>query len=180
VALYTYAIGIKFGRLVIFPFPNRLSSSSVQHSRTADHCANVWFLLLNARAIALNSHLVVVPVSSVTNCRRAMTEGWLGSRVVSVLDSGAVGPGFKSQRRRCRVTVLAKLFTPIVPLFTKQRNWWVTAGLAESNGSSPPGLWLTSPAGWLPRTWIISGTLRSVIDYRLPLPFTYQWPHTDN
>jgi len=24
-------------------------------------------------------------------------EGWLGSRVVSVLDSGAEGPGFKSQ-----------------------------------------------------------------------------------
>ena len=48
---------------------------------------------------------------------------WLGSRVVSVLDSGAEGPGFKSQQRRCRVTVLAKLFTPIVPLFTKQRNW---------------------------------------------------------
>ena len=49
--------------------------------------------------------------------------GWLGSRVVSVLDSGAVGPGFKLQPRRCRVTVLGKLFTPIVPLFTKQRNW---------------------------------------------------------
>ena len=48
---------------------------------------------------------------------------WLGSRVVSVLDSGAVGPGFTSQSRRCRVTVLGKLFTPIVPLFTKQRNW---------------------------------------------------------
>jgi len=47
---------------------------------------------------------------------------WLGSRVVSVLDSGAVGPRFKSQPRRCRVTVLGKLFTPIVPLFTKQRN----------------------------------------------------------
>ena len=29
--------------------------------------------------------------------------GWLGSRVVSVLDSGAEGPGFKSQSRRCRV-----------------------------------------------------------------------------
>jgi len=43
----------------------------------------------------------------------------LGSRVVSVLDSGAEGPGFKSQPRRCRVTVLGKLFTPIVPLFTK-------------------------------------------------------------
>jgi len=49
----------------------------------------------------------------------------LGSRVVSVLDSGAEGPGFKSQPRRCRVyiTVLGKLFTPIVPLFTVQRNW---------------------------------------------------------
>ena len=48
---------------------------------------------------------------------------WLGSRVVSVLDSAAEGPGFKSQSRRCRVTVLGKLFTPIVPLFTKQQNW---------------------------------------------------------
>ena len=48
---------------------------------------------------------------------------WLGSRVVSVLDSGAEGPGFKSQLQRCRVSVLGKLFTPIVPLFTKQRNW---------------------------------------------------------
>jgi len=45
------------------------------------------------------------------------------SRVVSVLDSGAEGPGFKSQSRRCRETVLGKLFTPVVPLFTKQRNW---------------------------------------------------------
>jgi len=42
------------------------------------------------------------------------------SRVVSVLDSGAEGPGVKSQSRRCRVTVLGKLFTPVVPLFTKQ------------------------------------------------------------
>jgi len=49
--------------------------------------------------------------------------GWLGSRVVIVLDSGAAGPGFKSQPRRCRVKVLGKLFTPAVPLFTKQRNW---------------------------------------------------------
>ena len=49
--------------------------------------------------------------------------GWLGSRVVTVLDSGAEGPGFKSQSRRCRVKVLGKLFTPIVHLFTKQQNW---------------------------------------------------------
>ena len=49
--------------------------------------------------------------------------GWLDSRVVSVLDSGAEGPGFKSQPRRCRVTVLGKLFTHVVPLFTKPQNW---------------------------------------------------------
>ena len=49
--------------------------------------------------------------------------GWLGSRVVSVLDSGAEGPGFNSQSRRCRVTVLGKLFTATVPLFIKQQNW---------------------------------------------------------
>ena len=40
-----------------------------------------------------------------------------------MLDSGAEGPGFKSQSRRCRVTVLGKLLTPIVPLFTEQQNW---------------------------------------------------------
>jgi len=48
---------------------------------------------------------------------------WLSSWVVSVLESGTEGPGFKSQPRRCRVTVLGKLFTTIVPLFTEQRNW---------------------------------------------------------
>ena len=37
--------------------------------------------------------------------------GLYGSRVVSVLDSGA--GGFKSQSRRCRVTVFGKLFTPL-------------------------------------------------------------------
>ena len=55
--------------------------------------------------------------------RHTAMYGWLGSRVVSVLNSGAVGPGFKSQSRRCRVTVLGKLFTSIMPLFTKQQNW---------------------------------------------------------
>ena len=54
---------------------------------------------------------------------RAATVLWLGSRVVSVLDSGAEGHGFKSQPRRCRVTVLRKLFTPVVPVFAKQQNW---------------------------------------------------------
>jgi len=45
--------------------------------------------------------------------------GWLGIPVVSMLDSGAEGPEFKSQSG----TVLGKLFTPIVPLFTKLQNW---------------------------------------------------------
>ena len=64
--------------------------------------------------------------------------------MVSVLDSGAEGSGFKSQSQRCRVTVLGKLFTPTLPLFTKQENFSsvaeVTVGLAESSGSLPPGL----------------------------------------
>jgi len=50
-------------------------------------------------------------------------KGCLGSRVVSVLDSSAEGPGFKSQSRRFLVTVLDRLFTSIVPLSTKQRSW---------------------------------------------------------
>jgi len=44
----------------------------------------------------------------------------------------------------------------------------VTAGLAESNGSLLPGLWLTSRAGWLPRTVISSGTLCFALKYGLP------------
>jgi len=48
---------------------------------------------------------------------------WLSSQVVSMLDSGAEEPGFNSQLRRCRVKVLGKLFTPIVPMFTKEQNW---------------------------------------------------------
>ena len=68
--------------------------------------------------------------------------------MVSVLDSGAVGPGFKSQPRRCRVTVLGKLFTPIMLLVHQAvklvaallRVAGITAGLAESNGSLLPGL----------------------------------------
>jgi len=68
--------------------------------------------------------------------------------MVSVLDSDAEGNGYKSQPRRCRVTVLGKLFTSIVPLFINQqkpvadplRVAGVAAGLVESNGSLPPGL----------------------------------------
>ena len=64
----------------------------------------------------------LVPVHLGSPGQRAVKRCMSSSRVVSVLDSGAEGPGFKSQSRRCRVTVLGKL-TSIVHLFTKQRNW---------------------------------------------------------
>jgi len=67
--------------------------------------------------------------------------------VVILLDSGAEGPGFKSQPRRGRATVLGKLFTHCTPVHQASklvaaflRVAGVTAGLAESNGSLPPGL----------------------------------------
>jgi len=66
-----------------------------------------------------------------------------------VLDSGAEGSGFKSgnslgqtaHTHRASVHQAAKLVA--APL----RVAGVTAGLAESNGSLPPGLRLTSPTG---------------------------------
>jgi len=50
----------------------------------------------------------------------------------------------------------------------------VDTGLEESNGSLPPGLWLQSPASWLPRIRISSGSLRSfgVWDYLYPAYFS--------
>jgi len=68
-----------------------------------------------------------------------------------VLDSGAVGPGFKSQPRRCRVTVLGKLRQTVHTyrasvhqaaklVVALLRVAMVTTGLAESNGSLSRGL----------------------------------------
>ena len=114
--------------------------------------------------------------------------GWLGSRVVSVLDSGAVGPGFKSQLQHCQVTCLrqtvhihrASVHQAVKLVAALLRVAGVTAGLAESNGSLPPGLWLTSPVGWLAKTGISSGTLHSVIEYGLPIPFLWQKHHENH
>ena len=70
--------------------------------------------------------------------------GWLGSRVVSVLHSGAEGPEFKSQPRHClRQTVHTHRASvhqaaKLVAAFLRVAG--VTAGLAESNGSLPLGL----------------------------------------
>jgi len=99
--------------------------------------------------------------------------GWLGSRVVSVLDSGAEGPGWNRSRnlRQTVHTHCASVHQAAKLVAALLRVAGITAGLAESNGSIPPSLWLTSPASWLPRNGISSGTLRSVIEYGLPLPF---------
>ena len=71
------------------------------------------------------------------------------SRVVSVLDSRAERPGFKSQPRRCRVrnslrqtvhTHRASVLQAAKLVAAVLRVAGVTAGLAESNGSLPSGL----------------------------------------
>jgi len=102
----------------------------------------------NERAMSTQRILLAKQFSSVATVDTAIK---LGSRVVSVLDSGAEGFGFKSQSRRCRVTILGKLFTPIVPLFTMLQNCiaallWVagvTAGLVESNVRQPTAGYMT-------------------------------------
>ena len=70
--------------------------------------------------------------------------GWLGSRVVSVLDTGAEGPGFKSQSgnslRQTVHTHCASVHQAAKLVAALLRVAEVTAGLVESNGSLPPGL----------------------------------------
>jgi len=72
------------------------------------------------------------------------TVGWLCSRVLSVLDSGAEGPGFKSlsgnSLRQTVHTHCASVQQAAKLVATLLRVVGVTAGLAESNGSLPPGL----------------------------------------
>ena len=87
----------------------------------------------------ISGHDRWLPVYNFVSYKPVYCIGWLGSRVVSVLDSSTVGlgPGFKSQSRRCRVTVLCKLFTPIVPLFIKQRN--CSSPLKVCEGNCGPG-----------------------------------------
>jgi len=76
-------------------------------------------LRLFRRGCAYDDHQQVKLDDSADLFLPSSKTGCLSSLVVSMLDSVAEGPRFKSQSRRCRVTVLGKLFTPIVPLFTK-------------------------------------------------------------
>jgi len=111
---------------------NWCSSSSSICMYWCVRCSGVVYVTADYTASHLHSYPQVkwatppsnVPLQSITTFRLVLiSTGWLGSRVVRVLDSGTEWPGFKSQSRCCRVTVLGKLFTPIVPLFTKQQNW---------------------------------------------------------
>ena len=72
--------------------------------------------------------------------------GWLGSRVVSVLDSGAevqipvATLSVNSLRRQTAHTHCASIHQAAKLVAALLRAAGVTAGLAESNGSLPPGL----------------------------------------
>ena len=73
--------------------------------------------------------------------------GWLGSRVVSVLDSGAVGPVqiavatlLGNSLRQTVHTHCAFVHQAAKLVAALSRVARLTAGLAESNGSLPPGL----------------------------------------
>ena len=96
--------------------------------------------------VLLESGWLLSIASNLTLCAPLIVVGSLGSRVVSVLDSGAVGPGFKSQPRRCRVTRqtvhthCASVHQAAKLVAARLRVAEVTAGLAECNGSLPPGL----------------------------------------
>jgi len=77
-------------------------------------------------------------------CLHKVYMGWLGSRVVSVLDSDAEGPGFKSlsgnSHRQTVHTYCASVHQAAKLAAALLRVAEVTAGLAESNGSLRPGL----------------------------------------
>jgi len=68
-----------------------------------------------------------------------MSSGWLGSRVVSVLDSGAVATLLGDSLRQTVHTHCAFVYQAAKLVAAILRVVGVTACLAESNGSLPPG-----------------------------------------
>jgi len=108
-----------------------------------------WFIMF---MIALNTLILMMKVRTAT--RRSVVEygpplyvdyiavaEWLA---VSMLDSGAEGPGFKSQPRLCLRPIVhthrASVYQAAKLVAALLRIAGITAGLAESNGSLPPGL----------------------------------------
>jgi len=122
--------------------PYVLAVTFVLYGNT-DRLKAMWLQLLTTSSV-VNVHLYLIEYRfTIQTCYLHLKHG------------NAVRHGFKSKPRRCRVTVLDRLFTHIVAVFTKQQKLVaaflrvarVTAGLEESNGSLPPGLWLASSAG---------------------------------
>jgi len=124
---------------------HQYSQSDFASCRIHDRLESLYEAWMVCNVVAAQLPCILVCKTFSSNNYRVF--GWLGSRVVNVLDSGAEGPGFKSQSRRCRVTLVGKLFTPIVSVYQAAklvaallRVARVTAGLVKSNGSLPPGL----------------------------------------
>jgi len=96
---------------------------------------------------------------AVAKFSEVQTLGWFGSRVASLLDSGA---GLRRTRARVQLaaatlscnsliqtvhTHRASVYQPAKLVAVLLRVARIAVVLAESNGSLPPGLRLTSPAG---------------------------------
>ena len=82
-------------------------------------------LIANGRKRSETVILAVSLAARAAPCRLNYTElvGSVAERL-ACWTQAQKGPGSNRSRDAvCRVTVLGKLFTPIVPLFTKQQNW---------------------------------------------------------
>jgi len=153
-------------------FPRRLVESTL-HSDTL-----LKFSVLARPASASWVNRDVSVTATAQQRITALTHVWLGGRAVREPDLRSTGRRFQSRPPRCQVQPWASCLQTRSSV-SKQYNlvpangrWCsvageVTVGLAESNGSLPPGLWLQSLAGWLPRTRINYETLCSfrVWDY---------------
>ena len=79
------------------------------HDNASDNGAKIWKKNCTPECAITPCSYSASEVTTLwryTNLFIIIIIGWLGSRVASVLDSGEEGPGFKSQSRLCRVTVL--------------------------------------------------------------------------
>ena len=124
--------------------------------------------------------LIYRPIQTSTFTVTIQPQGWLGSRVVSVLDSGArriwvqiAAATLSGNSLRQTVPTHHATVHQAAKLVATLKGCQGNCEPGGSNGSLPPDLWLTSPAGQLPRTGISSGTLRSAIEYGLPLPLLF-------
>jgi len=143
--------GTDLSRLCTHLLVNAADGAVQVHRVGSSVCASCFSRCWCHRHVVRRQHVASAPTSLVTARRRRTTPStdslprparttyvprtslsriaicycwkWLGSWVVSLLGLRTEGPRFKTQPQRCRVTVLGKLFTPIVSLFTNQQNW---------------------------------------------------------